>query len=217
MKKSTFLLSAALVASSINAHASVALNLFGGTLSDSFGNAIGDGGLVVLVASTTDSIFSGPAPTSSLSSGSFFSGDDMVLATFEISSLTSGLAGGYAFSSVLNYSGNLGSGDLLQLYWFPTLTLSSTTVGEGTNYGAYRTDSIVSDSNISWALPSDGQTVALNFLTANVGGSISDSLGQATLTTVPEPATTVALLGGAAGVFVMLRRRQRRSAPVQAA
>lgn len=217
MKKLTFLLSAALAATSINAHASVALNLFGGTLSDSFGNAIGDGGLIVLVASTTDSIFSGPAPTSSLTAGSFFSGDDVILATFDTSFLNTGLAGGYASMSNLNYSGNLTSGDLLQLYWFPTLTLSSTTVGEGISYGAYRTDSIASGSDISWVLPSDGQTATLNFLTVSAGGSISDSLGQATLTTVPEPATTVALLGGVAGVFVMLRRRQRRPAPAQAA
>ncbi|WP_175414795.1 PEP-CTERM sorting domain-containing protein [Nibricoccus aquaticus] len=48
-------------------------------------------------------------------------------------------------------------------------------------------------------------------MTVGAGGSIADSLGNATLTTVPEPATTVALLGGAAGLFVMYRRRQRKA------
>ena len=48
---------------------------------------------------------------------------------------------------------------------------------------------------------------------------MDDSLAYANLTTVPEPATTVALLGGAAGLFVMYRRRHRKAvtaAPVTA-
>ena len=213
-----FLFVFVILASAITGRATVSLSLSGGQISDGAGNAVNDGGLLLLVVSTTDSIFSGPSPTSSLTTGSFLSGDDMILGAFSVDSGSSGIAGGYYTTlNITSYTGNLNSGDLLQLYWFPTLTALSTSTGAGTSYGTYRTDSVAPGSDISWALPADGQSVSLSFLTTSAGGGISDSLGQATLTTVPEPATTVALLGGIAGVFVMLRRRQRRTVATQTA
>jgi hypothetical protein len=129
-----------------------------------------------------------------------------------VSQLNSGISGGYGSMLNINYSGNLTSGDALQLYWFPSLTLNSTSFGSYTPYGTYRTDTISSSSDIAWTLPSDGATVTLNFFTSSTGvdGAVADSFGNASLSTVPEPVTTVALLGGAAGLFVMHRRRAQR-------
>ena len=204
-----------LALASTSALATTNLTLFGGTLRDGAGNAMADGGLVLLVASTTDSIFSSPLPDATISVGSLFGGDDQIVGLFEVSSLNSGITGGYGTMLNINYSGNLTSGDALQLYWFPSLTLNSTSFGSYTPYGTFRTDSIASDSDIAWTLPSDGATVTLNFFTASSGlGSEADSLGNATLSTVPEPAMTVVLLGGAAGLFVVHRRRAQRKPTV---
>jgi hypothetical protein len=215
MKK---VLTAALLSLALGSTSAVAttnLSLFGGTLSDSSGNAMADGGLILLVASTTDSIFSSPLPDASISVGSLFGGDDQIVGMFEISQANSGIVGGYGSLLSINYSGNLSAGDALQLYWFPSLTLNSTSFGSYTAYGTYRTDNVTSDSDIGWALPSDGTTVTLNFFTSSSGlGSEANALGNASLSTVPEPATTVALLGGAAGLFVMHRRRSQRKQPV---
>jgi hypothetical protein len=211
MKKT---LVAALLGLSLGAassHATVNLSLYGGVLRDGSGTALADGGLLVLVASTTDSIFSAPLPDVSISVGSLFGGDDQIVGLFSISADNSGMTGGYGSLLNLNYSGNLTAGDNLQLYWFPTLTTASTSFGSYTPYGAYRTDAIASGSDIAWVLPSDGASVALNFFTSSSGfGTEADSLGNASLSTIPEPATTVALLGGAAALFVAFRRRQQR-------
>lgn len=200
---------------STSAIATTSLSLYGGSLRDSSGNTLSDGGLILLVASTTDSLFSSPLPDASISVGSLFGGDDQIVGMFEVSQLNSGIAGGYGSTFNISYSGNLTSGDALQLYWFPSLTLASTSFGSYTPYGTFRTDAIASDSDIAWVLPSDGATVTLNFFTTSSGlGGEADSLGNASLSTVPEPATTVALLGGAAGLFVMHRRRAQRKPTV---
>jgi len=208
-----------LVLGAVSANASVTLTLEGGVLRSSSGTPVNDGGLIILVASTADSAFSSSFNgNNSTSVGTFLTADDQIVASFSVSSVAAdGLQGGYAYSlSGLTYSGALNAGDSLQLYWFPTLTTSSSTFGVGTSYGEYRTDATLNGSGSGWFLPSDGSTVALNFFTTSGGGSVADSFGNASLTTVPEPATTVALLGGAAGLFVMYRRRQRKVAPASA-
>jgi hypothetical protein len=211
---------------STSAQASVTITLEGGVLRTSTGTVAGDGGLILLVASTNPDPVNAPSAgfsstldgNLSTSVGTFLTADDQIIASFSISSVAAnGVQGGYAYTlSNFNYSGGLTSGDQLQLYWFPTLTTSSTTFGVGTSYGAYRTDSQLNGSDAGWFLPSDGTTMALNFFTTSGSGSVADSFGNASLTTVPEPATTVALLGGAAGLFVMYRRRQRKVAPAAA-
>jgi hypothetical protein len=210
MKK---LLTAALVSLALgasSAFATVNLSLYGGTLRDSSGTALADGGLLVLVASTTDSIFSSPLPDANISLGSLFGGDDQIVGLFSTSFDNSGVTGGYGSLLSIDFSGNLGSGDALQLYWFPTLTTANTSFGSYTPYGTYRTDNIASGSDIAWALPSDGTSVTLNFFTTSSGmGTEADVLGNASLSTVPEPATTVALLGAGAALFVIHHRRQQ--------
>jgi hypothetical protein len=205
-----FIASAAF-ATSVTADAG--LTLGGGVLRDSAGNAAADGGLLLLVASTTDTSFTSFLDASTTTAvGSFLngSGDDLIVGRFSVDSSTSFIFGGYFASLNVNLSANLTAGDSLQLYWFPTLTLSSTTLGSGTSYGQYRTDSTASGSDTGWFMPSDGATVTLNFLTQSSGfGSESDALGVASLTTIPEPGATMAILGAVAGGFVMLRHRRQ--------
>jgi PEP-CTERM motif len=212
--KTKFLALACFVLGCLSAKASVTLTLDGGTLGTSNGTPMADGGLLLLVASTTDSSFSSFLDQSaSTSVGSFLSGDDLIIGRFSVSSVSAGFSGGYStVLSGLNLTGNLSSDDALQLYWFPTLTTSSTTLGFGTSYGQYRTDSALDGSSSGWFMPSDSMTVALNFFTQSAGGSEADLLGNASLSTVPEPATTVALLGGVAALFVVVRRRRAQRA-----
>ena len=198
------------VLTSLSCNASVTINLLGGVLSNSTGSSTlsSTSGVLVLVASTGlgDTNFSTHIAGSSLTANTFLAGDDLVLATF--SSFDGGF---YSNASVLNYSSfssQLTSSDQLALYWFPTLTAGAT-ITNGTSFGAF--------TEGAWTMPSDGGTVTYSFTTQGAGGTLPDSTGFASLTAVPEPATTVALLGGAAGLFVMHRRRQRKATPTASA
>lgn len=130
------------------------------------------GGQVLLVASTTDGVFGGPTATS------FVTGDDVSL--FQ-GSLDSGFGEG-VFQRLVNFSlssfPGLDPGDPMQLFWFPTLTASSTSPGEGTTYGFYRHDTGL-DGSAPWVIPSDGSLVDLKFFTMSQGGSNPDAFGNA--------------------------------------
>ncbi|MGC4071335.1 MAG: PEP-CTERM sorting domain-containing protein [Nibricoccus sp.] len=203
--------------SSVTAHASVTLDIEGGTLRTSTGTVMNDNGLIILVASTTANGFTSTFDgTASTAVGTFLTADDQIIASFSVNSAAGNGAGGFSSLTGLTYSGmfsSLAGGQSLQMYWFPTLTTSSTTFGVGTSYGSYRTDSALDGASSGWFLPNDGTPLTtITFYTQSASGSVADSFGNANLTTVPEPATTVALLGGAAGLFVMHRRRQRKAA-----
>ncbi len=89
--------------------------------------------------------------------------------------------------------GSLTVGDPVQLYWFPTLTVSdydSNSLSEGTTYGFYR-DSVGIDGSAQWVVPGDGSTVSLKFLTEGQGGSNPESAGWASLTVVPEASNLI--------------------------
>lgn len=202
--------------SSFTASASVTLNVEGGTLRTNSGTPVSNGGLIVLVASTAtngfSSVFDG---TVSTSVGTFLNADDQIIASFSVNSSAGNGAGGFSLLTNITYSGSfstLTGGQELQMYWFPSLTTSSSTFGVGTSYGAYRTSAQLDGASSGWVLPNDGTPLTtITFFTASAGGSVADALGNANLTTVPEPATTVALLGGVAGLFVMYGRRQRKA------
>lgn len=191
------------------AHAAFTFNIIGGVVSDASGTPLSaSSGVLALVASTTngDSFFTEHIAGASLSANSFLGGDDLVVATF------SAIDGGFfSFSESLSYesfSSQLTASDRVALYWFPTLSAGDTIL-QGTSYGLF--------TDFTWSMPADGGTVTYSFTTESVGGSLPDSAGFATLTAVPEPATTVALLGGAAGLFVLGRRRRRTAAAQPAA
>ena len=196
MKRPRFLAALAALTAALTAplSATVTINLAGAVLSNAAGTAIPNGGLVLLVSSTTNSTFTAPPSTASTAVGSVIADDDIIIGSATIDSAASGITGGFAKAINITFSGNLNAGDPIQLYWFPTLTSASTTLGQGVAYGSYRTDSIASDSDIAWVLPADGATATLKVLTTTAGGSIADTAGRATLTTdgtvVVAPAIT---------------------------
>ena len=196
----------------------VTINLFAGKLYGADGiTAVPQGGLLLFVASTQDSTFASPTATS------FTPGaDDIVVAAFGLNNFNGPNTGTDSQSVNLTYSGNFGNGDLLQFYWYPTLTTASYTNGNGpggqTPYGQYRTDSLLGGSDIAWVAPAGGgNTFNLNFATTSIGGDVSDIFGRASFVTpVPEP-STYALFGlglGGLGYGLVQRRRQQAALAV---
>jgi PKD repeat protein len=83
----------------------------------------------------------------------------------------------------VSYTNGIGPGQQLQLYWFPSLTLASNTLGV-TYYGKYTdTNSPPLDGGAVWQTPAGGSGIELNFLTEGVGGSNPETAGRATFLT----------------------------------
>jgi hypothetical protein len=152
-------------------------------------------GLVLLVASTNDTTFNAPTPTA------FVSGDDIILAKFDLSGGTNGVCLGFApgIKSTL-------VGKPIMMYWYPTLNLNSTVPGNGTPFGSYRTDSPL-DGSDAWVTPADGASINLRFLTSdanldyhNPAGSNPASLAIANqfVGGAPSPTLLISLLQGGA-------------------
>ena len=86
-------------------------------------------GLVLLVASTTDNVFTPPSPNA------FVTGDDIIVGRWDLSALDE--PGLLLDLTTIALGGDWNAGDPLKLYWFPTLTLATLTPGaEGVPYGA---------------------------------------------------------------------------------
>lgn len=108
------------------------------------------------------------------------------------------------------------AGDPLGLLWFPTLTLASTTIDAGTQYGFYRNGAAV-DSTLAWTTPADGtDNYLLGFFTQD-GGELSPgpgaanpaAAGNASFTVggvVPEPSRMMLGLFGILGLAFRRRR-----------
>jgi hypothetical protein len=166
-------------------------------LKDANGNAMSTNGLVILVASTTDSTFNGPT------AGSFVSGDDIVVAKFDLSA--SGANGVLIDAAAgLTLSGNWNAGDPLAIYWFPTLTKNSTAPSAGTPYGMYTTTTPL-DGSDPWVTPQSSATIDLRFITTDsdtvnghLPGSNAASAGLASLVVggaAAPPQLAISLLG----------------------
>lgn len=165
----------------------VTINIDAEGLKTSSGDPMPLSGLVILAASTLDSSFGSPTASS------FFSGDDIEVRRWDLSSFGmpgafQGMTGSLNASSV---SPDWTVGDPLQLFWFPTLNLGSLVPGEGTSFGQYRDDTGL-DGSAAWFTPSDSSTISLKFFTAdasflNSGGSNPSSLGLASFSTPSGP------------------------------
>lgn len=161
-------------------------------------------GLVLLVASTTDNVFTPPT------AGSFVSGDDIIVARFDLSGATNGVL--IDIAAGLTPTGNWNAGDPLAIYWFPTLTKNATAPTAGTQYGFFTTNGTPDGSDF-WVTPSSsGATIDLRFITtdadsnSHLPGSIAASAGLASFTvagSTPPPSLAIQLLnGGSIGIHL---------------
>lgn len=167
-------------------------------LKDSNGNSMPTNGLVILVASTTDSTFNGPT------AGSFASGDDIVVAKFNLNS--SGAPGVLIdVAPSLSLTGNWTVGDPLAIYWFPTLTTNSSAPTAGIPYGMYTTATPL-DGSDPWVTPQSSANIDLRFITTDsdsVNGHLAGSnAATAALASnvvgsgLTAPNLAISLLGG---------------------
>lgn len=163
-------------------------------LQDQNGGLAPTSGLVLLVVDTVGSGFTtNVLPASALSVGSFLTGSGMptnnlIVGAWDLSSLST--PGQLLSYDVLSYNLPVAANQAIALYWFPSLTLASTTPGPGTAFGFY-TDPVGVDGSAPWSLPVDGANplplLQLNFYTATRGGTNSDVTGRASLLTVIPP------------------------------
>jgi hypothetical protein len=146
----------------------VTLNINARWLKTAEGQLMPTNGLVLLVASTNDAVFSGPT------TNAFTSGDDIVLIRGDLSGTrTAGWFTGATNNLVVNIGG-LNSGAPLALYWFPTMTTASVAPTNGTPYGFYR-DEVGVDTSVSWVIPPPANNVSLRFKTADAGSSVNST------------------------------------------
>lgn len=191
--KSTFVIGL-IVLSCVCARATVTFNIYATELRTAGGTSLmAQDRLVLLVADTGNNGFGSLIDGAPLTVNSFLSGDDLILFRGDLSGGDLGYLIGVA-----NFplgGNNLGAGDAVRLYWFPTLTLSSTTAGEGNPYGSYRHGTGV-DGSAPWVVPNDGANLDLKFFTTGNnqgepfgGGPASNdpTLGWASQTVAPIP------------------------------
>lgn len=177
--------------------AAVTINLDGGVLyGDNTSSPLADGRLVYAVASASNT-FSGPV------GGSFTSGDEVILGSWGIDSVGTGVAGAFSTALVFDLSASVVAGKQIAIYWFSDLSVGSLSPSMGDKYGFY--------SDPSWLIPADGNTLGYSVETIAIGGSVSNSSTVANLvvSAVPEPATFGLVFGSAALGMVACRRRKR--------
>ncbi len=186
----------------VTARATTLYTIAGAELDDASAVAIPQLSLAVLVIDSTGDGFAPLNGGESLTIGASW-GNDTVL---QIEDLTAGGTDGLYLGAVtVTYGGTITSGDKMILYWFPTLTLSSTVLSNGDPFGSYR-DDVGLDGGAPWSLPADtGASLALNALTVSYGGSLADGSLLANQV-VPEPSTLVLVGLGLLGMAALRRR-----------
>ncbi len=141
--------------------------------------------VAVLVVDTGNNGFADPQPSFAVSLGATWGTDDRVVGLWDLTACQCG-DGELFDQTVVAYTNGILPGQRLQLYWFPSLTLASNTVGV-THYGKYTdTNSPPLDGSDEWMMPVGGSSVHLRFLTAFWSGSNPETAGLATLLTA-EP------------------------------
>ncbi|HUJ10249.1 MAG TPA: NPCBM/NEW2 domain-containing protein [Verrucomicrobiae bacterium] len=153
-----------------------------GDLQDGLGNLEATNSVAVLVADMGNNGFPSPQPSSALSLGAMWGADDRVVGLWDLSAC--GCGEGRLFDqTAITYLNGIVPGQKLQLYWFPSLTLASNTIGS-TFYGKYSdTNSPPFDGSDAWQVPAGETSVHLRFSTAARGGTNPQATGRATLPT----------------------------------
>jgi PKD repeat protein len=127
-----------------------------------------------------------PQPSFPLNVGATWGTDDKIVCLWDLKDgydVTGGQLGLLWDVTVVAYADGVCAGQRLQLYWFPSLTLASGTVGF-TYYGKYTdANSPPLDGSAEWKTPPAGSSASLVFITASEGGSNPDAAGWATLVT----------------------------------
>ena len=148
-------------------------------LYDGFGTLMPVSGVAVLVADIGNNGFVDPQPEFPLSLGAIWGTDDRIVGIWDPSGCNCG-DGSLSGQTVVTYTNGIAPGQKLQLYWFPSLTLASNTVG-ATYYGKYAdTNSPPLDGSDAWQMPASDSSAYLIFWTTLVGGSNPESAGLAT-------------------------------------
>jgi hypothetical protein len=160
-----------------------------GNLSDRLGNLAPSNSVAVLVVDAGNDGFVDPQPGDSLSVGATWRTDDRVIGLWDLTAIAADYGDGQLFDQVVvAYTSAIMPGQKVQLYWFPSLTLASNTVGV-TYYGKYTdTNSPALDGSDAWELPGGSSFLHLKFWTAVWGGSNPEAAGWATNLTA-EPLT----------------------------
>jgi PKD repeat protein len=174
-----------------------------GDLFDGFGTLMSGSGVGVLVADTGNNGFVDPQPDFPLSLGATWGTDDRIVGLWDPNGC--GCGDGSLFDqTVVTYTNGIAPGQKLQLYWFPSLTLASNTVGV-TYYGKYTdTNSPPLDGSDPWQMPPGESSAYLIFWTASYEGSNPDAAGFASFFTAvpPSAAFTTSLTNGVAPLAV---------------
>jgi polygalacturonase len=161
------------------------IDIGAGNLQDASGNLAPTDSVAVLVVDTGTNGFADARADFALSTGATWGTDDKVIGLWDLrdSVSCSGNDGGaLCAETVMSYLDGIAPGQPLQLYWFPSLTLSSNVLGN-TQYGRY-TDQVGIDGSDPWRTPPGESALTLWFITAAFGGANPETAGRATLMTV---------------------------------
>jgi PKD repeat protein len=175
-----------------------------GDLFDQSGTLAPTDSVAVLVVDTGTNGFADPRPDFPLSLGAAWGTEDKVVGLWDLNACQCG-PGELYDQTVVAYTNGIAPGQKLQLYWFPSLTLASNTLGV-TFYGKYTdTNNPPLDGSDAWQMPATGTNVHLKFWTTFWGGSNPESAGRATLITgAPMASFTANPADGPAPLTVML-------------
>ena len=134
-----------------------------GYLYDSLGNTAPSNSVAVLVVDTGTNGFVDLQPGFPLSLGATWGTEDTIVGLWDLSACACG-NGVLSNQTLVSCTNGIAPGQALQLYWFPSLTLASNTLGI-TYYGTYTdTNSPPLDGSAAWVSPGCGLNVIVEFL-----------------------------------------------------
>jgi PKD repeat protein len=150
-----------------------------GDIEDRFGSLAPTSSVAVLVLDVGTNGFVDPQPAFPLSLGATWGTEDRIVGLWDLSGC--GCGDGWLFDqTVVTYTNGIAPGQKLQLYWFPSLTLASNTVGV-TYYGKFAETNSPPLYGDAWVMPLGGSALQLDFYTdaPGVGGPYPEATGQA--------------------------------------